>query len=188
MGITRGTITAIWLVFVAYWLISSRDTKATIGRRGSGSAPGIRILAVIAILIGVRGGAASWPTVNESSTVNHVLDVIGVACAAAGIGLAIWARRHLGRNWGMPGSIKEEPELITSGPYRLVRHPIYTGVLLAMLGSGLAAGRVYLFLFVAFGIYFVYSARNEERTMAEEFPAQYDGYRHHTKMLVPYVL
>jgi protein-S-isoprenylcysteine O-methyltransferase Ste14 len=186
VGIARGIITVLWLVFVAYWLISSRDTKATVGRRGTGSA--LRILAPIAILIGVRGSALGPSPVHESAAVGDVLDAIGVACAAVGVGVAIWARHQLGRNWGMPGSVKEAPELITSGPYRYVRHPIYTGVLVAMLGSALSQGRVYLFMFVAFGIYFVYSARNEEQTMAEEFPAQYERYRHDTKMLVPYLL
>ena len=185
MGITHGIIAVLWLVFVAYWLISSRDTKATVGGRGANT--GLRIFALVAILIGVRGGV-SGPSVNESSTVSNALDVIGVACAAGGIGFAIWARHHLGRNWGMPGAIKEDAELVTGGPYRLVRHPIYTGVLLAMLGSALADGRTYLLLFLAFGIYFVYSAVNEEKTMAAEFPAQYERYREHTKMLVPYVL
>jgi protein-S-isoprenylcysteine O-methyltransferase Ste14 len=185
VGIAHGIIAVLWLVFVAYWLVSSRDTKATVGGRGAGT--GLRILALVAILIGVRGGV-SGPHVNESATVDDALDVIGVALAAAGIGFAIWARHQLGRNWGMPGAIKEDAELITGGPYRLVRHPIYTGVLLAMLGSALADGRTYLLLFFAFGIYFVYSAMNEEKTMAAEFPAQYERYREHTKMLVPYVL
>lgn len=55
-----------------------------------------------------------------------------------GLGLAVWARIYLGRNWGMPTSTKEDPELVTSGPYRTIRHPIYTGILLAMIGSAIA--------------------------------------------------
>ena len=106
MGIAHGIIAVLWLVFVAYWLISSRDTKATVGGRGAGT--GLRILALVAILIGVRGGA-SGPSVNESSTVSDALDVIGVACAAGGIGFAIWARHHLGRNWGIPARSRRTP-------------------------------------------------------------------------------
>ena len=65
---------------------------------------------------------------------------------ASGIGLAIWARIHLGRNWGMPTSQKADPELVTTGPYRFVRHPIYTGLLVALLGTALAVGELRCFL------------------------------------------
>src|SRR6185312_10946516 len=76
VGIAHGMIAVLWLVFVAYWLVSSRDTKATVGGRGAGT--GLRILALVAILIGVRGGV-SGPHVTESATINHPLAVIGVA-------------------------------------------------------------------------------------------------------------
>ena len=66
-----------------------------------------------------------------------ILAVIGTLVFACGIGLAVWARLHLGRNWGMPMTQRAEPELVTSGPYRFVRHPIYSGLLAAMLGTAL---------------------------------------------------
>jgi protein-S-isoprenylcysteine O-methyltransferase Ste14 len=112
----------------------------------------------------------------------------GLALCVLGMGLAVWARVHLGRNWGAPRSRKEDPELVTSGPYRFIRHPIYTGVLLAMLGSAIAQNLFWLAPLAIFGAYFIYSARAEEKIMLEAFPQQYSAYMRRTKMLVPFVL
>jgi len=117
-----------------------------------------------------------------------VLAAVGAVVFLSGLGLALWARVHLGRNWGMPMTERAEPELVTSGPYRFVRHPIYSGILLGMLGTALATD---LYFLVAFGIalaYFSYSAAVEERLLGASFPDAYPRYRAHTKMLIPYVL
>jgi protein-S-isoprenylcysteine O-methyltransferase Ste14 len=82
---------------------------------------------------------------------------------------------------------KVEPELVTTGPYAFVRHPIYSGVLLAMLGSAFVSVVIWLILFVIFCAYFVYSARVEERIMTTKFPNQYLQYKNRTKMLIPLV-
>jgi protein-S-isoprenylcysteine O-methyltransferase Ste14 len=102
--------------------------------------------------------------------------------------LAIWARRHLGRNWGMPMSFKENPELVTTGPYVYIRNPIYSGFLLAILGSALTSGALWLIFFVVFGAYFVYAAKNEEKIMLQEFPDTYPAYKRRTRLLIPFVL
>jgi protein-S-isoprenylcysteine O-methyltransferase Ste14 len=81
----------------------------------------------------------------------------------------------------MPMTLKAEPELVTSGPYRFVRHPIYSGILLATLGTALAISGLWLVVFAVMGVYFVYSARVEERLMASSFPAAYPYYRAHTR-------
>lgn len=83
---------------------------------------------------------------------------------------------------------KDEPELVTSGPYHLIRHPIYSGILLALLGTALAMNVEWLILFAALGVYFVYSATMEERIMMTSFPTTYSSYRARTKMLIPFVL
>ena len=117
-----------------------------------------------------------------------VLAAVGAVVFLSGLGLALWARVHLGRNWGMPMTERAEPELVTSGPYRFVRHPIYSGILLGMLGTAMATD---LYFLVAFGIalaYFSYSATVEERLLSASFPDAYPRYRAHTKMLIPYVL
>jgi protein-S-isoprenylcysteine O-methyltransferase Ste14 len=105
----------------------------------------------------------------------------------AGLALAIWARIYLGRNWGMPMTQKEDPELVTSGPYSYIRHPIYTGILLAIVGSVIAGGDFWLVFLVITAPYFIYSAVMEERLMMKQFPKVYPSYKSKTKMLIPFV-
>jgi len=116
-----------------------------------------------------------------------MLGVMGVILCAAGIAFAIWARRHIGRNWGMPMSLQEDHELVTTGPYARVRHPIYSGMLLAMVGSMLAEGAGWLPPFLIFFVYFIYSAKTEEKLMVQQFPNEYPAYKERTKMLIPFV-
>ena len=112
---------------------------------------------------------------------------LGLFLFALGLAFAIWARLHIGRNWGTPMSQKDEPELVTSGPYRLVRHPIYSGILLAGVGTAVALNWVWLVAMVLAGVYFVYSATVEERYLTKQFPDTYPAYRRSTKMLVPFI-
>jgi protein-S-isoprenylcysteine O-methyltransferase Ste14 len=114
---------------------------------------------------------------------------IGLVLFALGLGLAVWARVHLGRNWGTPMTQKVEPELVTGGPYRLARHPIYSGILVAGAGAGTAAALSWLWLTAVAlaGMYFLYAARVEERYLTEQFPDDYPPYKRSTKMLVPFV-
>jgi protein-S-isoprenylcysteine O-methyltransferase Ste14 len=114
-------------------------------------------------------------------------EAIGLVLFALGLAFAIWARVNLGRNWGTPMSRKDEPELVTSGPYRLVRHPIYSGILVAGLGTAVALSWLWLTGFTLAGIYFIYSATVEEHYLAEQFPDSYPAYRRSTKMLMPFV-
>src|SRR6185312_8194183 len=98
--------------------------------------------------------------------------------------MAVWARFHLGRNWGMPMSVQENAELVTSGPYAYVRNPIYSGILLAMLGSAIVTGPWWLVILVIAGTHFVYSAKQEEALLVEQFPGTFQAYRARTKMLI----
>jgi protein-S-isoprenylcysteine O-methyltransferase Ste14 len=94
---------------------------------------------------------------------------------------------HLGRNWGTPMSEKEHPDLITSGPYRWIRNPIYSGLILAMIGTSVAVRLEWLIVAAIFGGYFVYCAVMEQRYMTAQFPQTYPAYRDATKMLIPYI-
>ncbi len=144
--------------------------------------PGVRIVALAFVAIQLlRGGSLTTHS-------DLALAVAGTIVFASGLGLAIWARIHLGRNWGMPMSQKDEPELVTDGPYRFVRHPIYTGILLGLLGTALATDLYWLVVCVLLGGYFIYSARVEEQNLIRTFPRQYPIYRARTKMLIPFVL
>src|SRR5262249_22944680 len=110
---------------------------------------------------------------------------LGFVLLAVGLGFAIWARVNIGRNWGTPMTQKEEPELVTSGPYHLVRHPIYSGILLAAVGTAVALSWSWLIAVALAGVYFLYSATVEERYLAQRFPDTYPAYQRATKMLIP---
>ena len=181
MTAPRTFFAVTWLVFWVYWLLSAAGAKHGTGRGIANRLPFI-VTGVLVIVL-LRGARAGSLEVHDL-----VLRVIGLVLFLGGLGLAVWARVYLGRNWGMPMTRKDEPELVTSGPYRSVRHPIYTGLLLAMLGSALATTLYWLIAFVILGGYFIFSARVEEKILGEEFPDAYPRYRAHTKMLIPFVL
>ena len=173
-------VVAGWVAFWLYWLIAAATAKA--GSRNQRSRPAALLIIVVFVLLRLLRGT-------DSLMVHSLpVQIVGLVLFVAGLGLAVWARIYLGRNWGMPMTEKEEPELVTSGPYRFVRHPIYSGILLAILGSALATTVYWLIALVALGIYFVYSARVEERLMTGSFPSAYPSYKSHTKMLIPFVL
>ena len=173
-------IFSLWGVFWVYWLLAASTAKR--GARSSRRIPATGLLFVVAFLLTRVLGTHSL------AVHSLVLQVVGTVLFAAGLALCVWARIYLGRNWGMPMTKKEEPELVTSGPYRYVRHPIYSGLLLALLGTALATNLYLLIALVIGGAYFIYSATVEEQLMTDSFPAAYGQYKAATKMLIPFVL
>ncbi|MGA8670162.1 MAG: isoprenylcysteine carboxylmethyltransferase family protein, partial [Terracidiphilus sp.] len=106
-----------------------------------------------------------------------------------GLLFAVWAREHLGRNWSRSVTIKQDHELITSGPYAVVRHPIYTGILTGFLGTAIALSQVRGFIaFVLIFLVFWIKLRMEEQWMRSQFGETYATYAHRTAALVPYLL
>jgi protein-S-isoprenylcysteine O-methyltransferase Ste14 len=170
-----------WAAFWLYWLAASFGVKA--GRNRSGSSVGIRVGILLIVLLLVRARAFKGQTVTNDPW----LQGIGLAIFLLGLALAIWARLYLGRNWGAPMSQKVDPELVTTGPYRTIRHPIYSGIILAMVGTAVAVSWYWVIAVALLGGYFVYSATREERYMARLFPDTYPAYRRSTKMLIPFV-
>jgi protein-S-isoprenylcysteine O-methyltransferase Ste14 len=188
MTLSRSLIAALWLILFAYWAIAAIGAKRTIGTRERRKAIALRLSLIVLIVLALRVPALRQMLRIAQSQVTNVavLNVLGVVLCAIGVGLAIWARVHLARNWGMPMSRKENPELVTSGPYAHIRHPIYAGILLAMLGSAIAASVVWVLPLILFGAYFVYSARREEELMTSQFPETYPAYMKRSNMLVPW--
>jgi protein-S-isoprenylcysteine O-methyltransferase Ste14 len=190
MTIFARFIIAFWLVFIGYWLISATGAKKRV--RGSSWRAGAWFRAALVIGAFQLQRLPVFQKLSHSlhlgvASSNPVTGLIGIILCAMGITFAIWARRHLGKNWGMPMSLQEGHELITTGPYTRVRHPIYTGILLAMLGSALAVGAAWFLPFTIFCAYFVYSAKTEEKLMMQQFPNEYPSYKARTKMLVPFM-
>lgn len=170
-----------WAVFWIYWIAVSLGVKA--GRSRWTRFAAFRVAAVLIILLLLRLRVLKGHTVTHDPW----LQGIGLAIFLLGLALAVWARVYLGRNWGMPMSEKVDPELVTTGPYRTIRHPIYSGIILAMVGTAVAVSVYWLIAVVLLGAYFVYSAVMEERYMAGLFPDAYLRYKQSTKMLVPFI-
>ncbi len=182
MHVVDFVIFAGWLAFWAYWFIVAAGAKP--GRTNWARFAGVRVAIILVVLLLLRVRFLHQHAV----TGNPWLQGIGLAVFALGLGLAVWARVYLGRNWGMPMSQKTDPELVTSGPYHSVRHPIYSGIILAMIGTTIAVSLYWLVAVVFLGGYFSYSAVVEERNMARLFPGSYPDYRRSTKMLIPFIL
>jgi len=182
MHIVDVVIVVGWVAFWIYWLIASTGAKASESPR-TGFA-GVRVAVILLVLLLVRLQVFR----GDPATNDPWLQGVGLAVFVLGLALAIWARVYLGRNWGMPMSQKAEPELVTTGPYSRVRHPIYTGIILAMIGTTIAVSLYWLVAVALIGTYFLYSAVVEERTMASVFPGSYPQYKRSTKMLIPFVL
>jgi len=188
-GVYREIITAAWLVFVGYWLWGWRRLK-----------PAKRADSLASTLLNTATTAAGFVLILAGPWRLGPLDarflpsgaggkLLGVALVLAGLSLAIWARRVLGTNWSGRVRIRERQALVRSGPYALVRHPIYTGMALAVLGMALAAGRFQALLGVALVVAaFARKARIEERFLRAEFGDAYAEYMRGTKFLVPFVV
>ena len=114
---------------------------------------------------------------------------IGAAVTAAGLLFAVWARRHIGRNWSGQVTIKSDHELVTTGPYGMVRHPIYTGLLLAFAGTALAVGEVRGLLALAIACAALWrKLKLEERYMREQFGEAYVEYTRRVAAIIPFLL
>jgi protein-S-isoprenylcysteine O-methyltransferase Ste14 len=170
-----------WAGFWFYWIVAAFSMKR--GRLPWSRELGIRAVILVLVIILIRSGAFHGHGRNSDAWGAGV----GLVFFVAGLAFAIWARIHIGRNWGTPMSQKNDPELVTSGPYRLVRHPIYTGILVAGAGTAVALSWVWLIGVALAGVYFIYSAIVEERNMTEQFADTYPAYKRSTKMLVPFV-
>jgi protein-S-isoprenylcysteine O-methyltransferase Ste14 len=170
-----------WAAFWLYWLGAAFSMKR--GRVPWSRELGIRAVIAVLVILLVRFGVFRGHGLNTAPWRAG----LGLALFALGLGFAIWARVHIGRNWGTPMTQKNEPELVTSGPYRLVRHPIYSGILVAGVGTAVALSWLWLAAVALAGIYFIYSATVEEHYLTGKFPDTYPAYKRSTKMLVPYV-
>jgi len=171
-----------WVAFWLYWLASAVGVKT--GRTRWTQFAGVRVAIVLLVLLVLRLKLLR----DHAVTHDPALQGIGLAAFVLGLALAVWARVYLGRNWGTPMSEKDNPELVTTGPYHVIRHPIYSGLLLAMVGTALAVSIYWLTAVVILGAYFIYSATREERYLGERFPDMYPAYKRSTKMLVPFLL
>jgi protein-S-isoprenylcysteine O-methyltransferase Ste14 len=185
-GSTGGIVAALWVAWIAYWFISSRSAKSTeraetFRSRASHIVP-LVFAGYLFSIVRIPGSAISL-RMYPPHRITNVVEVVGVAF---GLCFSAWARVHLGRNWSGIITIKRDHELIRSGPYAMVRHPIYTGLLLAFASMAIGAGTwagVLGVLIVAGAL--VRKLRIEEQFMVAEFGDAYAHYRREVPALVP---
>ena len=179
----------VWIGFLLYWQIKATNTKTTQRLEPAAS----RILRAVTLLIAIVLLSIPriplpwlyvqlWPS-------GFLPFWLGAALTVAGLLFAVWAREHLGRNWSHSVTIKHGHELITTGPYAVVRHPIYTGILAGFLGMAIAISQVRGFLVVVLiFIVFWLKLRKEEEWMRSQFGETYATYARQTAALIPYLL
>ena len=136
----RFVIPALWLAWAVFWIAAALNTKPTRWREPIAS----RALHIIPLLLcAALLTQPHWlPPILTASVVprGRLFPLLSVLLAGGGLGLAVWARAHLGRNWSGTVTVKQDHALVRTGPYRIVRHPIYTGLLLALIGTAAAIG------------------------------------------------
>ena len=177
-----------WVLFLLLWLVCAIATKRTLRREARAVRlihGGLLALACLMLLKPWHWAHLDAPFLPKSAG----LLLCGYILTSFGLAFAIWARLTLGRNWSSTVTIKEDHELVRRGPYKFVRHPIYTGLLLAMVGTSIGFGRIgcLLGLPVAFLAFWI-KARVEERFMMAQFGASYVQYQREVKAFIPGLL
>jgi protein-S-isoprenylcysteine O-methyltransferase Ste14 len=182
-------ISVCWTLFAVIWLLAAFATKQSVYRESTVQ----RLRYTIPILLGgfllAKGHRLSDPL--DYRVIPHVeaLAWSGVVLCIAGLAFCIWARFTLGRNWSGVVTLKGGHELITSGPYALVRHPIYTGLLTMFVGTVIVLGHVagIIAMPFVFGSLWI-KLRHEEKLMLKQFPNEYAAYQQRVKRLIPFIL
>jgi protein-S-isoprenylcysteine O-methyltransferase Ste14 len=178
----------VWIAFLLYWQIKAVHTKATLRLEPAASRI-LRALAFLIVIALLSTNRIPLPWLYRQLWPSGIWPFwVGAAFTVGGLLFAIWARVHLGRNWSRSVTIKQDHKLITTGPYALVRHPIYTGILAGFVGTAIAISQVRGVIVVALVfLVFWFKLRMEEEWMRSQFGETYAAYAHQTAALVPYL-
>jgi protein-S-isoprenylcysteine O-methyltransferase Ste14 len=179
-------ILACWALLAVYWNISARSTKPA----AQGQSFAAR-LTRMPVWLGFVLFIAAWAHPSGMVAIRRTVfsDSAAVAICALGLFVCVWSRKALGAEWSRDVELKQGHKLVESGPYRFMRHPIYTGHLLMGLGTAMASGSLVGFAGLAmFVIGFWIKLSQEERLLQRAFPDEYSAYKARAKALIPYVL
>jgi protein-S-isoprenylcysteine O-methyltransferase Ste14 len=183
---SEAIIKGLWMLFALYWLVSAIKRKET-KKRESMLQRLLYMLPLIAAFILVFRAEGHYGWLGQRFLPDAaVVQWVAVVLTASGVAIAFWARWHLGANWSGVVTLKEGHELIRTGPYRFVRHPIYTGMLLMLVGTIVAIGEVrgLIALLMAWASFYV-KARREESFLSQEFGPRFAEHSEHTGMFLP---
>jgi protein-S-isoprenylcysteine O-methyltransferase Ste14 len=182
-------IATCWILFCVIWLLAAALRKRSVYRESIAQRLRYLIWLIMAYLLLTRGHRLPYPfNVRIIPATDFVQWMAAILCIA-GLAFCVWARVTLGRNWSGTVTLKEGHELIERGPYRLVRHPIYTGMMAMILATAITYGQfagivAVILAFVSFWI----KLSDEEKLMLQQFPDQYRSYQRRVKRIIPFVL
>ncbi len=181
-------IMLLWMAVFLLWAITALASKRTIHSLSEGQSRVAVWVVWIAWWLLFSHGFRRPPLASRFVPMTPATAYIGLAITVAGLAFSVWARFSIGRNWSPLIHLKEDHQLIRSGPYGIVRHPIYSGFMLATLGTAIAFGEwsgllAFVLIVTAWG----YKARLEENAMAEQFGTEYERYRQSVKGLIPFI-
>ncbi|HEY7002282.1 MAG TPA: isoprenylcysteine carboxylmethyltransferase family protein [Candidatus Udaeobacter sp.] len=184
-----GIVRICWMIFAMVWLLAATSTKRTIYRESAAERARYWILLAIAYFLVIRSDI--FPPPLDWLVIPHTKSIAwsGACLCICGLVFAIWARVILGRNWSGVVTLKEEHELIERGPYRIVRHPIYTGMLGMFAGTAIVIGYLggFLGLLLAFASFWL-KLKREEDLMLKQFPNKYAAYQLRVKRIIPFLV
>jgi protein-S-isoprenylcysteine O-methyltransferase Ste14 len=181
-AVFRWLVYAGWGLLVVYLTVAGRNAKRD-AEVDLGQSFGLlyALIASFALPYVPLFGFVNW------APVSAWLGIVGLLVFAVGIACFIAARQALGRNWSQTASAKQEPELVTSGPYRYVRHPMYGAGLVACIGAAIVVGGPFVFMVLTLLPVFLWRVGAEDRLLTKQFPSQYPAYRQQTKALLPFI-
>ena len=179
-NITSSIVASCWIIFFIYWLVSAFFVKKTV-ERYKGNLPALLGRLIIAfaviVLVSLKDYSIIHFLISPTGPLSEASLITGAAITVIGLAIAIWARFTIGKNWSGQVTFKKDHELITRGPYKFVRHPIYTGLLTMMLGALLYFGSLLvLLLFISSAIGFAFKFKQEEKVMIKHFGKRYQDY------------
>jgi len=179
-------ISSPWIVFGAYWAISALKTRATVRREPFLARYGVMLIEVIGFTLLFNSDFNLGPLARHFLLRSPAITLLGILLTWIGLGIAIWARYHLGQYWSGRITLKEGHQLVRTGPYARLRHPIYTGLDLAAIGTALVIDRWRCVAGVCvIMIGFVIKAKREEALLAGQFGEAFQEHRKHTGFLLP---
>lgn len=176
-----------WLIFWIYWFLSARGNKENIYRHGLWMRASAILVFVFVFVFLYAPFSLGWFSRQIIFYGNMFVAIAGLFLSGAGLSFAAWSRMTLGRNWSAVASIKKDHELVKTGPYAIVRHPMYAGFLLAILGTALIVGKPVSFLAFLFAVYGLIKKIQVEEPLLENQLPEYTEYKKTTKALIPFI-
>ena len=182
----RVLLSILWLSWLVYWVSAAQRTAPSTRTETLLEGASYRIPLAIGVFLTVFWWTPLFPPIPALGARSPLAAGTGLAFTVAGLCFAVWARIHLGKYWSGRITLKENHRVIQTGPYALVRHPIYSGLILALFGTAITLGTMPAFAGFAFMlIAFVRKLKIEETWLCSQFGAEYEAYRNRVKALIP---